>query len=238
MSSVGLVVLISGRGSNALAIIDATVRGVVPAEVRAVIADRPAAGLDAAADLGIDTALVPRDAFPDRGAFERALAEVIEGFAPDLLALAGFMRVLSPDFVARFERRMVNIHPSLLPKFRGLDTHARALAAGDDEHGASVHWVIAELDAGPVIAQARVPVRPGDSPGTLADRVLEQEHRLYPAALALLLRNGVRDAHAPIHGHDDDDIAGDRISSDDIPVLDRDFDDAGRRLGPGPGGNR
>lgn len=248
MSSSGLVILISGRGSNALAIIDAAAKGIVPAEVRAVIADRPAAGLEAAAERGIDTALVPRRSFPERAAFERALAETIEGFAPDLLALAGFMRVLSPEFVARFERRMVNIHPSLLPKYRGLDSHARALAAGDREHGASVHWVIAELDAGPVIAQARVPVRPGDSPGTLADRVLEQEHRLYPAALALLLRNAVGDARAPARGQDDnripdddiprDGIPRDGIPRDGIPILDHDLDDAGRRIEPGPGGNR
>ena len=145
MSRDGLVLLISGRGSNALAIIDAVERGIVPAPVRAVIADRPAEGLHRAAERGIDTALLPRRAHPDRAAFENALAETIDGYGPRLIALAGFMRVLSAAFVERYTGRMVNIHPSLLPSYRGLDTHRRALAAGDAEHGASVHWVTPEL---------------------------------------------------------------------------------------------
>lgn len=218
MSGDGLVVLISGRGSNALAIIDACERGIVPVPVNAVVADRPAEGLRRAAARGIDTALLPRQAHPDRESFERALAETIDGYRPRLVALAGFMRVLSADFVQRFTGRMVNIHPSLLPKYRGLDTHRRALDAGDAEHGASVHWVTPELDAGPVVAQVRVPVHADDTPDLLAARVLEQEHRLYPAALALLLDDPVTDSHEqPI---------------DDNPlVLDRDLDAAGRRAG-------
>lgn len=216
----GLVILISGRGSNAMALVDAAARGVVPIPVNAVVADRRAAGLELAAGKGVDTAAVPRNAFPDRNAFEAALTETIAGFRPRLIALAGFMRVLSTAFVERHAGRMINIHPSLLPKYRGLDTHRRALAAGDAEHGASVHWVTPELDAGPVIAQARVPIRAGDDAATLAGRVLEQEHRLYPAALALLLANPVGDRH-------------ERSSNNPPPILDHDFDDAGRLLRAG-----
>jgi phosphoribosylglycinamide formyltransferase-1 len=219
MTGNGLVLLVSGRGSNALAIIDAAADGRIAAPVHAVIADRPADGLQRAAERGIDTALVPRRAFGDRAAFEAALAATIDGYRAGLIALAGFMRVLSAEFVTRYAGRMVNIHPSLLPSHRGLDTHARALAAGDLEHGASVHWVTPELDAGPVIAQARIPILAGDSADALAARVLEQEHRLYPATLALLLSEPVSGRH------------------DDAPptplVLDRDFDCAGCRLGRG-----
>jgi len=217
MSQPGLVILISGRGSNALAIIEAARDGRLPAEIRAVIADGPAAGLELAQQLGIDTVQIARDRFPDRTAFEQALAEAIEAFRPELVALAGFMRVLSREFVTRFAGRMVNIHPSLLPKYRGLDTHARALAAGDREHGASVHWVTPQLDAGPVIARARVAILPGDDPQRLSERVLEQEHRLYPAALALLLSEPVT------HGHECNDET-------DALELDRDLDVDGRRI--------
>lgn len=216
----GLVILISGRGSNAMAIVDAAAHGVLSAPVRAVIADGPAAGLERAAKKGVDTAMVPRNAYPDRNAFEAALTETIAGFRPRLIALAGFMRVLSAGFVDRHAGSMVNIHPSLLPKYRGLNTHGRVLAAGDAQHGASVHWVTPELDAGPVIAQARIPVRDGDDAESLAARVLEQEHRLYPAALALLFANPVGDRH--------------EISDNSPPpILDRDFDDAGRLLRAG-----
>jgi len=220
MSGDGLVILISGRGSNALALIDAAAGGLLPIPIHAVIADRPAAGLERAAERHIDTAMIPRNTFAGREAFEAALAETIAGYKPKLVALAGFMRVLSFGFVNQHAGRMVNIHPSLLPKYRGLDTHARALEAGDREHGASVHWVTPELDAGPVIAQARVPVHADDDAQCLAERVLEQEHRLYPAALALLLAKRV--------GIDDE------TSDSTTPfILDRDFDAAGRRLRPG-----
>lgn len=214
----GLLILISGRGSNALKIADAIEADIVPAEIRAVLADRPAAGLARAAERGIDTALLPRSVFADRAAFEAALTETIAGYAPELIVLAGFMRVLSAEFVNQHAGRMVNIHPSLLPKYRGLNSHARALAAGDTRHGASVHWVTAELDSGPVIAQAEVPIRPGDDAEALAARVLEQEHRLYPAALALLLGDAVS------RGHELDQTA-------QSLVLDRDLDDRGRRIG-------
>lgn len=220
MQGHGLVILISGRGSNALAIIEAAASGLLTARVNAVIADCAAAGIRRAAARGVDTAVVPRQAFARRTDFEAALEEIVSGYRPRLIVLAGFMRLLSDHFVDRHAGRMVNIHPSLLPRYRGLDTHARALKAGDAEHGASVHWVTPELDAGPVIAQARVPVRAGDDAQSLADRVLEQEHRLYPAALALLLADpvGVR--------HETSNCKGPL-------VLDRDFDGAGRRLRPG-----
>ena len=220
-----LVILLSGRGSNALNILDAIDAGRVPMALVGAIADRPAAGLDALARRGIDTVQIPRTAFPDRAAFERALDDALSGFEPDLVALAGFMRVLSDAFVERHAGTMINIHPSLLPAYRGLDTHARALADGVTEHGVSVHWVTPELDGGPVIAQAVVPVRPGDDPDTLAARVLEQEHRLYPAVLALLGRDAV--------GRPDD------ATSPAPLVLDRDLDvdgrcraRSGRRVGP------
>lgn len=210
-----LVLLLSGRGSNALKILDAIDAGRVPMTLVGAIADRPAAGLDRLAERGIDTVEIPRAAFPDRAAFEQALDETLTGFAPDLVALAGFMRVLSDAFVERHAGTMLNIHPSLLPAYRGLDTHARALADGATEHGASVHWVTPELDGGPVIAQARVPIEPGDDVASLTARVLEQEHRLYPAVLALLGRAAVRTP--------DDE-------SPNAPlVLDRDLDVDGRR---------
>jgi len=215
----GLVILISGRGSNALAIIEAAASGLLPVKVNAVIADRAAAGLDPAAARGIDTAMIPRAAFADRPCFEAALAQAIAGYDAGLVALAGFMHVLSTGFVEQHAARMVNIHPSLLPKYRGLDTHARALKAGDAEHGASVHWVTSELDAGPVIAQARLAVRDDDDAQSLANRVLEQEHRLYPATLALLLADPVGVRHGTSNNRDP-------------LVLDRDFDRAGRRLRP------
>lgn len=211
-----LVVLLSGRGSNALNIADAIDDGRIDLELVGAIADRPAIGLQALAERGIDTIEIPRAAFPDRATFETALGDALNGFAPDLVALAGFMRVLSADFVNAFAGKLLNIHPSLLPAYRGLDTHARALADGVSEHGVSVHWVTPELDGGPVIAQARVPVEPGDDADALAARVLVQEHRLYPAVLALLARDEVTDS--------------DECESIPPLLLDRDLDAAGRRL--------
>ncbi|HYQ91941.1 MAG TPA: phosphoribosylglycinamide formyltransferase [Candidatus Competibacteraceae bacterium] len=179
-----LVVLISGRGSNLQAILDGATGGALPAEIRAVISNRPDAyGLERAGQAGVPTAIVDHKAFPDRQTFEAALRERIDAEQPDLVILAGFMRILSPEFVEHYQGRLLNIHPSLLPKYRGLHTHERALAAGDREHGASVHFVIPELDSGPVIVQARVPVLPDDDPDTLAARVLAQEHRIYPLAI-------------------------------------------------------
>ncbi len=188
-----LVVLISGRGSNLNALIGACSDGRIPGRVVRVISNRPQArGLDFARQSRIPYAVLDHREYPDREGFDQALAAVIEASAPDLIVLAGFMRVLSDAFVARFAGRMVNIHPSLLPDFRGLDTHARALAAGVEVHGASVHFVTAELDGGPVLMQARVPVHPDDDPETLAARVQTAEHRLYPTAVALICSGRVQ----------------------------------------------
>lgn len=177
-----VVVLISGRGSNLQAILEAGI------PVAAVISNRAdAAGLAIAAQHGVPTAVVEHRRYASREAFDDALAAEIERHAPRLVALAGFMRILSPRFVARFAGRIVNIHPSLLPEFPGLDTHARALAAGVKRHGCTVHFVTAELDHGPIIAQASVPVLPGDSEQSLAARVLAQEHLLYPRAIRWFL---------------------------------------------------
>ncbi|MFQ3666903.1 MAG: phosphoribosylglycinamide formyltransferase [Sphingomonadaceae bacterium] len=185
MARVRLAVLISGRGSNMLALADAAQAPDWPAEIVLVVsnvADAP--GLATAAARGIPTATVAHRAYPSRAAFEEALDLVLRAHRVEAIALAGFMRVLTPGFVARWEGRMVNIHPSLLPKYPGLDTHARALAAGDTEAGATVHLVTADLDSGPVLAQARVPILPSDTPDTLARRVLAAEHQLYPEAIA------------------------------------------------------
>jgi phosphoribosylglycinamide formyltransferase-1 len=179
-----LVVLISGRGSNLRAILEAVRAGELPVEVCAVISNRPdAGGLAHARAAGIAHEVVDHREFPDREAFDAALMRAIDRYRPDLVALAGFMRVLGERFIEHYEGRLMNIHPSLLPAFPGLRTHERALAAGEKEHGASVHFVTREVDAGPVIVQARVPVLPGDTPEALAARVLEQEHRIYPLAI-------------------------------------------------------
>lgn len=177
-----VIVLISGRGSNLRAILDA---GIPVAAVVSNRADAP--GLALAAGRGVATAVVEHRRYATREAFEAALAAEIDRHAPRLVALAGFMRVLTPGFVARYAGRLVNIHPSLLPEFPGLDTHTRALAAGATRHGCTVHFVTERLDHGPIIAQASVPVLPGDSAQTLAARVLEQEHRLYPRAIRWFL---------------------------------------------------
>jgi len=176
-----IVVLISGRGSNLRAIAERAAAGRLPVEIRAVVSDRlEASGLAWAAAQGLPTAALKPADYPDRAAFDRALGDLVESFAPRLLVLAGFMRILGPQFVDRFAGRMLNIHPSLLPRHRGLHTHRRVLEAGEREHGASVHFVTRELDGGPVVVQATVPVEPDDDEAALAERVLEQEHRLYP----------------------------------------------------------
>lgn len=178
----GIVALISGRGSNLGAML------VAGLPVRAVISNRAdAAGLELARTRGIPTEVVEHRAFPERAAFDAALAAAIEVYAPAAVALAGFMRILTPGFVARFDRRLLNIHPSLLPAFPGLDTHARALAAGVKVHGATVHFVTAELDHGPIVIQAAVPVLADDDEPRLAARVLHEEHRIYPQAVRWLL---------------------------------------------------
>lgn len=178
-----VAILISGGGSNMLRLVD-DMTGDHPARPVLVASNDPgAAGLVRAAERGIPTAAIDHRAHPDRAAFEAALHDALQAARPDIVALAGFMRILTAPFVARWQGRMLNIHPSLLPKYRGLDTHARAIAAGEAEAGCTVHEVTAELDDGPILGQARVPVRPDDTPEALAARVLVQEHRLYPAVL-------------------------------------------------------
>jgi phosphoribosylglycinamide formyltransferase 1 len=179
-------ILISGRGSNMVSLAEAAREPGYPAEIALVLSNVPGApGLERASGFGIATATVDHRAFNrDREAFERAMDEVLRVHQIDLVVLAGFMRIMTPWFVRRWEGRMVNIHPSLLPLFKGTHTHRQALEAGVSEHGCSVHFVVPELDAGPVIAQAKVPVLPGDDEDALASRVLVQEHRLYPMALA------------------------------------------------------
>ena len=177
-----VVVLISGRGSNMEALLDAGL------PVSAVISNRAdAKGLAIAAARGVPTGVVEHRMFPTREAFEQALGREIDRFSPRLVALAGFMRILTPAFASRYAGRMMNIHPSLLPEFPGLHTHERALAAGVKKHGCTVHFVTPELDHGPVVIQAEVPVRPDDTPETLAARVLRQEHVVYPRAVRWFL---------------------------------------------------
>jgi phosphoribosylglycinamide formyltransferase-1 len=188
-----VVVLISGRGSNLHAIIDAITAGKLPAVIRAVISNRhDAPGLQRPALLGITTVVIDHTCYPGRVAFEAALRTTIDTFEPGLLVLAGFMRILSPEFVAHYRGRLVNIHPSLLPEFPGLNTHQRVLDAGKGESGATVHFVTAEVDGGPAILQARVPVLPDDGAASLAKRVLEQEHRILPLAIRWFAEERVR----------------------------------------------
>ena len=184
-----VVVLISGRGSNMEALLEAR----LPVEFACVISNKPdAAGLAIAARHRVPTAVVNHRDHPGRAEFDAALAEEIDRHRPDLVVLAGFMRVLTDAFVRHYENRLINIHPALLPAFPGLDTHARALAAGVKLHGCTVHYVTPEVDSGPIIAQAAVPVLAGDTPATLAARVLRQEHRLYPQVLRWLAEDRVR----------------------------------------------
>lgn len=196
MSQVGkrrVAVLISGRGSNMEALADACAADDYPATIAGVLSDRAdAGGLATAARRGIATAALPRADFADKAAHETAIGDQLRAWDTEFVCLAGFMRLLSADFLAPWRGRIVNIHPSLLPRHKGLDTHARALAAGDAEHGCSVHHVTAGMDEGPVIAQARVPVLPGDTADTLAARVLVEEHRLYPEALKMLIGQTAR----------------------------------------------
>lgn len=192
MSSKRVAILISGRGSNMAALVDAAKRPAYPAVIVGVLSNVPnAAGLPLAAASGVPTAVVWHKDYDDRAAFEAAIEKELVAWRTEIVCLAGFMRVLSPEFCARWQGRLINIHPSLLPDYKGLDTHARVLADGAREHGCTVHFVTAGMDEGPIIAQARIPVLPDDTPETLAARVLEQEHRLYPEALAQLCRGEV-----------------------------------------------
>ncbi len=195
-----VVVLISGRGSNLRAIVEAG----LPIEIVAVISNRPeAAGLDYARERGITAIALDHKTIPDRAAFDARLAEEIEHQRADLVVLAGYMRILSPAFIARFEGRLLNIHPSLLPMFPGLDTHERALEEGVKVHGCTVHFVTDKLDHGPIVIQAAVPVRADDTPDTLATRVLAQEHRIYPQAIRWFAEGRLVNNHGRVNLKDD-----------------------------------
>jgi phosphoribosylglycinamide formyltransferase-1 len=194
MTKKRVAVLISGRGSNMAALIEAARDATYPAEIVLVLSNRPAAaGLSLARASGIATTVVDHAVYgKDREAFERKMQDMLETNRIELVCLAGFMRLLTPWFVGLWQGRMINIHPALLPAFKGLDTHQRALAAGVKIHGASVHFVVADMDSGPIIAQGAVGVRDDDTAATLAARVLGIEHRIYPAALALLAAGRIR----------------------------------------------
>lgn len=182
-SPLAVVVLISGGGTNLQAIIDGALSDL-PISLKAVISNEPEAyGLERARKAGIETRVLSHREYADRESYDAALAALIDEFEPGLVVLAGFMRILTSDFVRHYSGRLFNIHPSLLPRYRGLHTHERVLEAGDTEHGATVHFVTEELDGGPLIVQARVPVLPGDDADMLARRVLGKEHVIYPAAI-------------------------------------------------------
>lgn len=203
-------VLISGRGSNMAALIAASAAPDYPAEIVLVISDNQgAAGLDKARESGVTAEAVDRSEFAGKAAFEEALQQRLEAADAELVCLAGFMRVLSADFVARWHDRMLNIHPSILPAFRGVNTHQRALDAGVRVHGCTVHFVRADVDAGPIIAQAIVPVLAGDTADTLSERLLPVEHRVYPMALALVASGRAR-------------VTGDKVVIDNTPDQGRD----------------
>jgi phosphoribosylglycinamide formyltransferase-1 len=179
-----LAVLISGTGSNLQAIVDAIDAGELPARISLVLSNKAgAAGLARAERAGVPAQAIDHRGFPDRASFDQAMIERIDAHGADTVVLAGFMRILSPGFVRHYQGRLINIHPSLLPKYPGLNTHARALEAGDREHGCSLHFVTDELDGGPLIAQARFPVAANDTAETLSEKVQAREHRLYPQVL-------------------------------------------------------
>jgi phosphoribosylglycinamide formyltransferase-1 len=208
-SKLSLVVLISGRGSNLQSIVDAEASGSLPVNIRAVLSNEPDAyGLERARRAGIETLVLSHRDYASRDDFDAGLMERIDGFEPGLVALAGFMRILTPAFVDHYRGRLMNIHPSLLPEFPGLETHQRALDAGVKVHGASVHFVTSELDGGPVIVQARVPVRENDDAESLAARVLEREHVIYPQAIRWFAEGRL-------------EIAGGRVLLDGKPSLEQ-----------------
>jgi len=188
-----VAILISGRGSNMAALIDAAKDNTYPAEISLVVSNVPGAGgLDTARAAGIEAAVIDHKQFgKDRAAFEHALQAVLEQHRIEIVCLAGFMRILTADFVGKWQGRMINIHPALLPQFKGVDTHRRALEAKVKLHGATVHFVVPEMDSGPIILQEAVEVRPDDTEATLAARVLAVEHRIYPQALKLLAEGKV-----------------------------------------------
>ena len=184
MSRLPIAILISGRGSNMRVIAERAATGILPVDVRVVVSDKPSAeGLRIAQAMNITTRVLERRNFPDRPAYDRALVELLAQYQPQLIVLAGFMRILTPQFIGAFAGRMLNVHPSLLPKYPGLHTHRRCLEAGDTAHGVSIHFVTEQLDGGPVVLQAEVPVLPGDTEITLSARVQQAEHRIYPQAV-------------------------------------------------------
>ncbi len=190
VSPLRLVVLISGNGSNLQAIIDSIRNDNLPAEIAAVISNKADAyGLQRAAQAGIPHHVLPASDYPDRQQYDQALQALVDRYHPDLVILAGFMRILSREFVEHFSQKMLNIHPSLLPKYKGLNTHQRVLEAGDREHGCSVHFVTPELDDGPLVLQAKVEVKENDTVETLAARVHREEHRIYPQAIRMFAEN-------------------------------------------------
>ena len=201
-----LLVLISGSGTNLQVIIDQCENGTIPAQVCGVLSDEPQAkGLQRAKNARIQTTVVDHRCFDDRQAFDHRLGEEIDCYRPDLVVLAGFMRILDAELVERYYGRMLNIHPSLLPNYPGLNTHARAIAGRATEHGASVHFVTPELDAGPIVIQGRVPVLPSDTPESLAQRVHQEEYRIYPKAITWFAQGRLS-------------IEADRVLLDERPV--------------------
>ena len=188
-----IVVLISGGGSNLQAIIDAIQAGNIKAEIVSVISNRADAfGLERAEKASIDNHILDHTVFDSRESFDESLSQIIDSYEPDLIVLAGFMRILSDNFVEHFRGKMINIHPSLLPKYKGLNTHQRALESGDSEHGASVHFVIPELDAGTIIIQGIVPIQANDTANELQKRVHKIEHQIYPQAVKYLAEDGLK----------------------------------------------
>ena len=213
-----IVILISGRGSNMESLLAAVAAGSVPVRIAGVLSNRPdAGGLATASALGVPTRVVDHMAFASREAFDQALAAAIDVFAPDLVVLAGFMRILSDGFVQRYAGRLMNIHPSLLPSFPGLHTHRRALAEGVRLHGCTVHFVTPTLDHGPVIVQAAVPVLDSDDEASLAARVLAQEHRIYPLAVRWFAEDRLR-LHAGRVGLDAQQEAGGVLIAPQLPT--------------------
>lgn len=212
-----IVVLISGNGGNLQAIIDGCAKGFIPGKIVGVISNKPEAyGLQRASAAGIATRVLNHKDFADRQQYDHALAAAINEFAADLVVLAGFMRILTPEFVQHFSGKLLNVHPSLLPKYQGLNTHQRAIDAGDAEHGCSVHFVTEQLDGGPVILQAKVPVFADDDATAVAARVHEQEHLIYPLVVRWFCQNRLQqhaneawlDGHllaAQGYAHDEDD---------------------------------
>jgi phosphoribosylglycinamide formyltransferase-1 len=216
-----VVVLISGGGSNLQALIDGAVDGYLPIELRAVVSNEPDAfGLQRASAAGIETQVLSHRQFDGREAYDQALMELIDGFTPGLVVLAGFMRILTPAFVDHYRGRLLNIHPSLLPRFRGLHTHQRVLESGDLEHGASVHFVTEELDGGPLVLQVRVPIQADDDADALAARVLKHEHRIYPQVVRWFAEGRLRMAESGDLVLDDGVLAAPVVWTSDLPETD------------------